>query len=299
MKLLVTGAWKSGKTQLDKLRELEHDVVFMQNEKGDLPISPKQIEGVVCNGLFLYHDIKNFTSLKYIQLTSAGFDRVPMDYVNKKGIKIFNARGVYSIPMAEYALWGVLSLYKRARFFEANRSEKKWEKHREIPELFGKTVAIVGCGNVGFECAKRFKAFGCNLLGVDLFDGENETFGKISPIEKIDEVLKISDVAVLTLPLTEKTRGLFNEERFSVMKEGSVLINVARGAIVEEKALVKALKEKLFGAVIDVFETEPLDEKSELWNLENVIVTPHNSFVGENNEERLNEVINHNLREVM
>lgn len=296
MKLLVTGAWKSGKTQLDKLGELGHNTVFMQNEKDELPISPERIEGVVCNGLFLYHDIKKFTSLKYIQLTSAGFDRVPMDYVREKGIKIFNARGVYSIPMAEYALWGVLSLYKRARFFEANRSERKWEKHREIPELFGKTVAIIGCGNVGYECAKRFKAFGCDLVGVDLLDGENETFGKIYSIEKIDGVLKTSDVVVLTLPLTDKTKGLFNEGRFSAMKEGSVLVNVARGAIVEESALVKALKENLFGAVIDVFETEPLDGKSELWHLENVIVTPHNSFVGENNEERLSKVILDNLK---
>ncbi len=296
MKLLVTGAWKSGKTQLDKLGELGHNTVFMQNEKDELPISPERIEGVVCNGLFLYHDIKKFTSLKYIQLTSAGFDRVPLDYVREKGIKIFNARGVYSIPMAEYALWGVLSLYKRARFFEANRSEKKWEKLREISELFGKTVAIIGCGNVGYECAKRFKAFGCDLVGVDLLDGENETFGKIYSIEKIDGVLKTSDVVVLTLPLTDKTKGLFSEGRFSAMKEGSVLVNVARGAIVEESALVKALKENLFGAVIDVFETEPLDGKSELWNLENVIVTPHNSFVGENNEERLSKVILDNLK---
>ncbi len=296
MKLLVTGAWKSAKEQLNNLNSLGHEAVFMQNESEALPCSPREIEGVICNGLFLFHDIEEFTSLKYIQLTSAGFDRVPMDKVVSREIKIFNARGVYSIPMAEYALWGVLSLYKRARFFEANRQEKKWEKHRQIPELFGKTVAIIGCGNVGLECAKRFKAFGANMLGVDLNEREDETFGKVYPIEKIDEVLSVADVVVLTLPLTSQTKGLFGRDRFAVMKEGSVLVNIARGQIVDENELIKALKQRLFGAVLDVFESEPLEKTSELWNLENVIVTPHNSFVGENNEKRLTKVILENLK---
>ena len=114
MKLLVTGAWKSAKEQIDNLNALGHEVVFMQNESENLPCDASEVEGVICNGLFLFHDIDEFISLKFIQLTSAGFDRVPMDKISTRGIKIFNARGVYSIPMAEYALWGVLSLYKKA-----------------------------------------------------------------------------------------------------------------------------------------------------------------------------------------
>ena len=99
MRLLVTGAWQCTKEQLDVLRSQGHEIVFMQNEKDTLPINPCEVEGVICNGLFLYHEIEDFVNLRYIQLTSAGFDRVPMDYVSKKGIKIYNARGVYSIPM--------------------------------------------------------------------------------------------------------------------------------------------------------------------------------------------------------
>ncbi|MBQ7373254.1 MAG: hydroxyacid dehydrogenase [Clostridia bacterium] len=296
MKLLVTGAWKNGNTQLNKIKEMGYSPVFMQNEKDELPCDPETVEGVVCNGLFLYHDIREFTSLKFIQLTSAGFDRVPMDYVQAQGIKVYNARGVYSVPMAEFAVCGVLQLYKQGRFFYENQQKHVWEKHRGLLELFGKTVAVVGCGNVGCECAKRFKAFGCNLVGVDLYDGESELFGKIYSIDKIDCVLKVADVVVLTLPLTDKTKDLFNEHRFSAMKDDSVLVNIARGAIVNEKALEKALNTKLFGAVIDVFENEPLMESSELWKLENVVLTPHNSFVGENNEERLASVIYKNLK---
>ncbi|MBQ0099745.1 MAG: hypothetical protein KBS91_04290, partial [Firmicutes bacterium] len=124
---------------------------------------------VICNGLFLYNDVKDFSSLKIVQLTSVGFDRVPMDYMKEHNIKVFNARGVYSIPMAEYALFGVLSLYKHGKEFYKNQLEKKWEKQRDVLELYGKIVCIVGCGNVGIEVAKRFSAFGCKLVGVDLF----------------------------------------------------------------------------------------------------------------------------------
>lgn len=295
MKLLLTGAFKATEEQLNNIRSLGYELVFMQDERGDIPCSCEKIDGVICDGLFLYHDINKFSALKFIQLTSAGFDRVPMDEAKRRGIKVFNARGVYSIPMAEYAVWGVLSLYKRGRFFENNRNQKKWEKHRSIPELFGKTVGIIGCGNVGYECAIRFKAFGANILGVDLIERVDDVFGQVHSIERIDDALRKADVVVLTLPLTESTKGLFDENRFFAMKNGSILVNISRGAIVDEKALLKALKEKLFGVVLDVFETEPLDEKSELWNLENVILTPHNSFVGEGNGERLSKVVIKNL----
>ena len=297
MKILVTGAWKSAKEQLNNLQLLGHEVVFMQNERDGVPCSPQEIEGVICNGLFLFHDIDEFTSLKFIQLTSAGLDRLPMDKIAERDIKVFNARGVYSIPMAEYALWGVLSLYKNARFFEKNRQEKTWDKCREIFELFGKTVLIVGCGNVGLECAKRFKAFGTNMLGVDLAERQDENFGKVYSIDKLGEALEKADIVVLTLPLTSKTKGLISKEMLEKFKTGSILVNVARGQLIDENELIEALKGKLLGAVLDVFETEPLEKTSELWELENVIVTPHNSFVGENNEERLTSVILHNLKE--
>ena len=299
MKVIITGAIKGEDKIIEVIRERGNEVFFMQNENGELPISPCEVDGVVCNGLFLYHDIKKFTSLKFIQLTSAGFDRVPMDYIEQKGIKVFNARGVYSIPMAEYALWGVLSLYKRAVFFQSNKQQKKWCKHREIPELYGKKVLIVGCGSVGMECAKRFKGFGCEVFGVDRIEKQDCLFEKIYAINDLSNALKIADVVVLTLPLTSKTKGLFNESTFAKMKTGSVFVNIARGAIVEERALIESLKSKLFGAVLDVFEEEPLRENSELWDLENAIITPHNSFVGEGNSARLHEVILGNIKGIL
>ena len=291
MKLLITGAWKCTSEQLNQIELMGHSVVFMQNEKDELPCSYEEVEGVICNGLFLHHSIEKFTLLRYIQLTSAGFDRVPMDYVQAHGIAIYNARGVYSIPMAEFAISGVLQLYKQSKFFYKNQKRSVWEKHRGLLELYGKTVCIVGCGNVGTECAKRFSIFGCKVIGVDLFPREDIAYEKIYALTSLDEALLQSDVVVLTLPLTEETRYMMNEQRFAKIKNGSVLVNIARGAVVDEQALLKALDEKLLGAVLDVFEEEPLSADNPLWKKANVIVTPHNSFAGDGNALRLQEVI--------
>lgn len=295
MNLLVTGAFACTESDLNQLRECGHEVIFMQQEKSPLPCDAAWVEGIIGNGIFLILPIEQFTSLRYIQLTSAGFDRVPMDYVNAHGIEIHNARGVYSIPMAEFALGGVLQLYKQSGYFHENQKAHKWEKHRGLTELYGKQVCIVGCGSVGTECAKRFKAFGCSVVGVDIKPYKNELYDSMLPLNSLDEALMQADVTVLTLPLTEDTRRLINEDRFTAMKHGAVLVNIARGAIIDTDALIVALNTHLRGAVLDVFDEEPLHESSPLWDMENVIITPHNSFVSDDNHTRMLDVIMNNL----
>ena len=161
---------------------------------------------------------------------------------------------------------------------------------------FEKTVCVVGCGNVGSECARRFQAFGCRVIGVDLYPREDIAYKKIYSLLDLDNCLPQADVVVLTLPLTEETRHIINEAHFDAMKDKSVLVNIARGAVVDEQALLKALDEKLLGAVLDVFEEEPLSADNPLWQKENVIITPHNSFIGDGNADRLYRVIQENLR---
>ena len=296
MNLLITGAWQQAKEYMEEIRQQGHSVAFLQYEKDMLPCDYDWVEGVIGNGLFLHHPIEKFKHLKYIQLTSAGFDRVPMEYVKEHNLAIYNARGVYSIPMAEFVMGGVLQLYKQAKFFHKNQMSCRWEKHRGLAELFGKTVCIVGCGSVGTECAKRFGAFGCQVIGVDKYVRENENYECIVGLEELEDVLPKAEVLVLTLPLTEETRHLMNARTFALVKKGAILANIARGAVVDEKALVKALEEgKLGGAVLDVFEEEPIGEENPLWGMEEVILTPHNSFVGDGNAGRLASVIMGNL----
>lgn len=298
MKLLITGAISWNQEQKNELQNMGHEIIYVQDEKVPLKeqgIPADEIEGTICNGLFLYNDISVFEKLRYIQLTSVGFERVPMDYIRAHNIEIHNAKNIYSIPMAEFVIGGVLQLYKQSRFFYGNQQKHRWVKHRELIELAGKKVCIIGCGNVGTECAKRFSAFGCRIAGVDIYPRKDDNFEQMLEVNYLEPVLRESDIVVLTLPLTDETKYIMNKSRFETMKSGAVLVNIARGAIVETEALIQALP-NLGGAVLDVFEDEPLSADSPLWDMENVIISPHNSFVGEKNRERLQKVIADSLK---
>lgn len=297
MNLLITGGWKHAKENIPNLVEMGHDVVFLQNESDALPCDPAWVEGVVGNGIFLSHPIMNFTNLRYIQLTSAGYDRVPMDYIKEHKIQIHNARGVYSVPMAEFAVAGVLALYKKLASFLESQRDHEWRKQRDLMELSGQTVLILGFGSVGRECAKRFKAFGTKNLAVDIRKPKGE-FDVYYPVVELAKALSCADVIILTLPLTDKTKGMFCASTFSCCKRGAVLVNIARGALVCEDDLVEALKTKvLSGAVLDVFDEEPLPKESSLWQMDQVLISPHNSFVSPQNAARLFQVITGNLTE--
>lgn len=290
MNLLITGAWSAAKTYIFEIENMGHQVVFMQQEKEPLPCDYAWVEGIICNGLFLTHPIEKFVNLHYIQLTSAGYDRVPMDYVEKKKMTVHNAKGVYSIPMAEHALAGVLALYRRLPMCFENQNRREWIKHRDCLELCGKTVVIAGCGSVGDECAKRFMAFGCHVLGLNRTVRYNPDYHEILGLDQLDVVIEKADILVLSVPLTQQTFHLINKERLERMKRTAILVNISRGAVVDTEALEAAMP-KIGGAVLDVFEQEPLGEESLLWGMKNVLITPHNSFVGDKNQERLAQVI--------
>lgn len=296
MNLLVTGAWRRAAEYIDTLKE-HHNVVFLQWETEPIPCEYEWVEGIVGNGIFLSHPIEKFTNLRYIQLTSVGYDRIPMDYVKEHGIEIHNAKGVYSIPMAEFAVAGVLQLYKQSRFFMENQKNRGWERHRELLELAGKTVCIIGCGDVGNECAKRFQAFGSKVVGVNRTKREDAMYECIYQLEQLCEGIQNADIVVLTIALTKETRHLIGKEELERMKETAILVNLSRGGIVDTEALIEKLP-SIGGAVLDVFEEEPLSQESKLWEMENVIVTPHNSFVGDGNQERLAREIMRNAKEV-
>ena len=292
MNILITGAWPDAKKHIVQIEAMGHRTVFLQNEADALPCDPTWPAGLICNGLFLHHPIEQFRNLRFIQLTSAGFDRVPMDYVQSHGIEIHNARGVYSAPMAEFAVGSVLQIYKQFPFFRENQKAHRWEKRRDLRELTGKTVVILGCGSVGTECAKRFRVFACKLIGVDIYPRQDERFDEILPLTALDETLPAADVLILTVPLTDETRGLINAARLAAMKPDATLVNISRGAVIDEPSLAAHLQANpAFTAALDVFGEEPIAHNSPLWTFPNVYITPHNCFSGENNSLRLNKLI--------
>ena len=297
MNLLLTGAFRCTNTETEKLKKLGCDIDFLQNES-DVIRDYSKYDAVICNGLFLHHNIGDFKNLKYIQLTSAGYDRVPMDYIESHNIEIHNARGVYSIPLAEHAVLKILEIYKKSYEFYKKQAIHNWEKDRHLQELYGKQTAILGCGSVGIEIAKRLKAFGVAVTGVDIVEIENDYIDKYEPLANIVQALNVSDIVILTLPLNKQTEYMFNANLFQNMKKTAILVNVSRGRIIRQPDLIDALKKNLiFGAALDVFEDEPLQHDSELWDMDNVIITPHNSFVGEGNHQRLFKVIYDNLKD--
>lgn len=298
MKLLLTGAIKYSEEQLSNLKAKGFEITFVQNELEELTIDLSQFDAVVCNNLFLHNPPERFTNLKAVQLTSVGFDRVPVGYFASKGIALFNARGVYSTPMAEWVVLKILEIYKHSADFYAQQKKKIWEKHRDLMELTDKRVLVLGTGSVGTECAKRLKAFNSRIIGMDIYDNGSEYIDEFYPMEELSNVLPTADIVILSLPLTDKTKGLMGKENLALMKEGGVLINVARGAIIDEQALIDTLSEgRLLGVALDVFEEEPLPQSSPLWTHPGVIVTPHNSFVSDGNSGRLFNLICQNLAE--
>jgi phosphoglycerate dehydrogenase-like enzyme len=297
MKLLLTGAFKYSKEQLDEIKSIGYEIIFVQDERRPLNIDVENIRGVVCNSLFQNNDITKFKSLEFIQLTSAGLDRVPIEYITENKIKIHTAKGVYSVPMAEWAILKILEIYKMSRKFYTAQDKHKWEKRRNLLELKGKTAVIIGFGNVGTEIAKRLKSFDVKIIGVGRSEIDSDLVDQYYFIENLKSALNQSDIVIMTVPLTKQTYHLINAEMIQNMKNQCALINVSRGSVIDELALIEALQhEKFLGIALDVFEEEPLPINNPLWEMEKVIITPHNSFISDQINNRLFDMIIHNLR---
>jgi phosphoglycerate dehydrogenase-like enzyme len=236
--------------------------------------------------------------LRWIQLTSAGVDRAARSGLLETDLLVTSASGLHATPIGEYVLCVMLMFCKGAQRFVRAQDRREWVRYMP-QELFGKTVGIVGLGHIGGEVARLAKAFGCRVLGLrrsGAADG-SEHVDELLPPAGLPRLLAESDFVVLAVPLTSETRGLIGEAQLRSMKPAAVLINIARGAVVDEQALIRALREGwIAGAGLDVFEQEPLPPESELWGLENVILSPHISGGTEIYNQRAVRIFCDNLR---
>lgn len=299
MELLITGAFPCNEEQFRRIEALGYNITFVQEERTFLDIDVSKFEAVVCNALFLYNDISRFEKLKFIQLTSAGLDRVPLDHITAKGIRLCRAEKVYSIPMAEWVILKILEIYKQSKHFLEAQTNRRWDKRRDLRELYGKSAVIVGYGDVGAETAKRLKSFGVYTIGIGRRPRQSEFLDEYHDVANADNVLPKGDIVVLALPLTNETLHFMNRDRIDRLRDEAVLINVSRGGVIDEQALIGALENgKFSGVALDVFENEPLCETSPLWGFDRVIISPHNSFASENVLKRLFDMVYDNLRDV-
>lgn len=217
----------------------------------------------------------------WVQATSTGYAAFPIDKFEERGITFTNATGNYGAPVADHAFALTLALARKIHGYVDAQRRKEWDRTTgsELIDLEGRTLTVVGMGDIGESTARRGRAFGMTVYGTKRdpsdYDGCLPS-DQILPANNLDSVISETDVLVLTVPLTETTRHLVNADTFASLPDSALLINVARGPVIDQEALIDALKiDEIAGAGLDVFDPEPLPEPSPLWDLENVIVTPH------------------------
>jgi len=221
--------------------------------------------------------IEKGKNLKIIGRAGVGVDNIDLDAATERGIIVVNAPGGNTISTAEHTIALLLALARKIPQAYLSMREKKWDRKRFTGvELRGKTVGVIGLGRVGFEVAKRCKALEMNVLAYDPYIPQERAQQIGAKLVDLETLLKESDVITLHVPKTKETVGLIKKEQIELMKKGVMIVNTARGGIIDEKALIEGLQSgKIGGVALDVYEKEPPDFNSPIFSFENVITTPH------------------------
>lgn len=228
---------------------------------GDMRLSERQLELA--------------SRVRWFFCVSAGVERLPFAALARRGVLVTNASGIHGSPMAEHALMLMLVFRRRLLEYRANQRKKVWK--RLVPgELRGAVLCVVGAGSIGREVARRARDFGMRTVGIRRRPVPLPEFDAVYPTADLHSAVGQADFVLLLTPLTEETRGLMGAAEFSAMRPDAVFLNLSRGGAVDEPALIAALRAgAIAGAGLDVFSSEPLGPDSPLWEMENVIVTPH------------------------
>jgi phosphoglycerate dehydrogenase-like enzyme len=251
-------------------------------------------------------------NLRWVHSATAGVERVLTASALERGLTITNARGVFSRPIAEYVMLMVLAVARHLPELLELQRERTWQP-LEARELRDVTVGIVGLGSIGRAVAALASSFGCQVVATrrrmgegfgvgaaedgDALPGVDETRSRILPPEALPELLAVSDFVVLALPLTAETEDIIDDAALAAMKPGGWLINIARGRLVDDRALLRALRQgRIGGAVLDAFRDEPLPPDSPFYDLDNVIITPHTSWSSGRVLDRSIDLFCENLR---
>ncbi|MFE5323020.1 D-2-hydroxyacid dehydrogenase [Paenibacillus sp. NPDC056579] len=248
----------------------------------------------VCKTECLQPDSK----LRWVQNWGAGVDRMPLGELAERGIWLTNASGVHAFPISETILAMMLGFTRKLHLSIRHQLKSEWKGTGTLGEIHGKTMGIIGVGAIGEETARLGKAFGMQVLGVRRSGRPSEFVDRMYDNDGLDAVLEQSDYVVVTVPATDESRHMFGRRQFERMKPTAMYINIGRGATTDTEALIDALQNgTIAGAGLDVYEQEPLPDSSPLWQMDNVIMTPHNSGSTDQYNERAFEIFLHNLQE--
>lgn len=257
---------------------------------------------IVVSGLWKNDILEAAPKLRFVQSISAGINQYDQARFRGKGVRLASAQGVNEVAVAEHAMALMLALKRHIHTGRDNQAKAYWRPMiadiaaRE-DELRGKTLLIVGYGGIGRRLARLAQAFEMHVIGVKRDpSGDKGAANEVCAIADLDRLLPEADVVALTCPLTPETTGLINGGRLARMKPSAVLINVARGPVVDEPALIEALQSRLIAAAgIDVTVEEPLAPTSPLWQLSNALITPHSAGETQAYEDNVLDILLHNL----
>jgi phosphoglycerate dehydrogenase-like enzyme len=242
-------------------------------------------------------------ALRWVHATSAGAGeqvrRAGADRDALERVAVTTSSGVHAVPLAEFAILGLLAVAKDLPGLAAAQQARSWPTvRRPLRELRGQTLVLVGLGDIGREVARLGKALGMRTIGVRRSSGDPPPFtDEVHAADRLPELAGRADAMVVSLPLTEQTAGLLDRATIERLPPSCIFVNVGRGGVVDEAALVDALRQRrIAGAVLDVFASEPLPPDSPLWTLPNVLVSPHGAALSEHENERIVELFVANLR---
>lgn len=245
---------------------------------GRRTVTPEQLRAAtVILGWPRPGDLSCAQHLKWFQSMWAGTDEYMGEGILPQGVLLTSSSGSNSLSVAEHMLASLLALCRRLPTYRDNQRARLWQDEGAMKALFGSTVLVVGAGHIGSAFASRCRSLGAKTIGVKRkVTGAVEGFDQVLPMEELDALLPQADVVALVLPHSPQTVHLMNEERIALMKQDAILISSGRGSVLDQEALARAMVGgKLWGAALDVMEPEPLPQDSPLWDIPNLLLTPH------------------------
>ena len=248
----------------------------------------------------LHEAIAAAPRLRFVQATSAGAgEQVRAAQLGREvldRVAIATAAGAHGTTLAEFTFFGLLALRKDFRRLERIRAERGWD-HFAMDELRGSSLAIVGLGNIGRAIAQIARAFGMRTIGITRSGAASPDVDETYSTARLTQALSGADAVAVTLPGTEQTRNMLDATALAALPAHAIVANVGRGAVIDQHALIDALRAgRLAGAVLDVFDPEPLPPDNPLWTMENVIFSPHTAALSVRENERIVEIFCDNLR---
>jgi len=283
------------KQELEEIKGVDLNVVSAKSATAE---DLKGVEVLFDWSKRLQDDIISSETLNWIQTIRAGVDALPLRALDEKGIMLTTGSGANSINIAEQALTYMLMFERSMNLSTWDQTKKVWHREKKYDEVYNKTVMLVGVGHIGSQLAQYAKALGLHTIGgVRHSDKDLPNIDKMVAMKDIDKHLKEADFVVNSLPDTADTEKMFNKEFFQKMAKTAYFISIGRGKSTSTDDLVEALQTKeIAGAGLDVVDPEPLNEDSPLWDMKNVILTPHNAGRSVHYEERAFKIFKKNLK---